>query len=341
MRFASPENLILLGLVLILALFYIWAISRKKKLLARFGDLFLIMKNAPYISFARQGGKATLMIAAVFFVILALSRLQCGTHMEMMRREGIDIIIAIDVSNSMLAEDMKPNRIIKARQEVRGILDRLQGDRIGLVAFAGEAFIQCPLTLDYSAAEIFLDVVDVGLIPRQGTAIGEAIRKSIEGFETLEKKHKVLILLTDGEDHNTDPLGAAEAAREEGIKIYPIGIGSPNGEPIPVTNRKGEKMGYKKDEKGEVIVTRLDEITLQKVALTTGGRYYRATPGEMELDKVYDDISKMEKKELEGKLLMQYEDRFQYPLALGLFLIALEFFISERSRRKKMIEVKS
>jgi len=334
MKFATPENLIFLVLVLVLIVFYIWSIGRKKRLLARFGDMLLLLKNAPYISFARQGGKAAMLIGAVLFMVLTLSRLQCGTHMEMMRREGIDLVVAIDVSSSMLAEDMKPNRIAKARQEVRGILDRLQGDRIGLVAFAGEAFIQCPLTLDYSAAEIFLDVIDVGLIPTQGTAIGTAIRKSSEAYETKERKHKVLILLTDGEDHDTDPVAAAETAREEGIKIYPIGIGSPVGEPIPQLDRKGQRVGYKKDKSGEVVVTKLDEVTLQKVAMITGGKYYRASAGEMELDKVYDEINQMEKKELEGKLLMQYEDRYQYPLLLAILLIVGEFFISEKTRLK-------
>ncbi len=336
MRFALPENFILMFLILFLVFFYIWAIKRKQKMLARFGDIFLLMKNAPNLSFARQGGKAAVLITGVVFLVLTLSQLQCGTHMEMMRREGIDLVITIDVSNSMLAEDFKPNRIGKARQEVRGILERLQGDRIGLVAFAGEAFIQTPLTLDYAAAEMFLDIIDVGLIPQQGTAIGDAIEKASESFVSQERKHKVMILLTDGEDQTNRAIEAAEKAREEGIKIYPIGIGSPTGEPIPILNRMGENVGYKKDRDGEVIVTKLDEITLQKIALTTGGKYYRATAGEMELDKVYEEISKMEKKELEGKLMMQYEDRFQYPLFLAILFIVGEFFISEKRKKKRL-----
>lgn len=336
MRFASPEYFLLFFLVLLLIVFFVWAIKRKQKMLARFGDIFLLMKNAPYLSFARQGGKAAILISAVLFLILTMAQLQCGTHMEMMKREGIDLVIAMDVSNSMLAEDFKPNRIGKAKQEVRGILDRLKGDRIGLVAFAGEAFLESPLTLDYAAAEIFLDVIDVGLIPEQGTAIGDAIEKASEAFVSKERKHKVLILLTDGEDQTHKAVEAAERAREEGIKIYPIGIGSPVGEPIPILNRKGERVGYKKDKNGEVIVTKLDEITLQKIALATGGKYYRATAGEMELDKVYEEISKMEKKELEGKLMMQYEDRFQYPLFLAILLVIGEFFISEKRKIKKV-----
>ena len=332
MRFASPESFTLLAMILVLAMFFLWSINRKKKILARFGDMFLLLQNSPSISFARQGGKAAILLIGVFFVVLTLSQLQCGTHMEMMKREGIDILIAVDVSSSMLAEDMKPNRIAKARQEIRGLLERLKGDRIGLVAFAGEAYVQCPLTLDYSVVEIFLDVIDVNLIPAQGTAIGDAINEAIKAFEGHERKHKVLMLLTDGEDQDTGPIEASEEARKQGIKIFPIGIGSPVGEPIPVTNRKGERVGFKKDKKGEVIVSKLDEVTLQKVALNTGGKYYRATAGEMELDKVYDEINKMEKKELEGKLLMQYEDRFQYPLFLAIILIVMEFFISEKRR---------
>ncbi len=332
MRFASPESFALIAMIFVLGLFFLWSINRKKKILARFGDMFLLMQNSPSISFARQGGKAAIILIGLFFVVLTLSQLQCGTHMEMMKREGIDLIIAVDVSNSMLAEDMKPNRLTKAKQEIRGLIERLKGDRIGLVAFAGEAFVQCPLTLDYSVVEMFLDVIDVSLIPSQGTAIGDAIKVATKAFEGQERKHKVLLLLTDGEDHNTDPIGASEEARKQGVKIFPIGIGSPVGEPIPVTDRKGARVGFKKDRNGEVVVSKLDEVTLQKIALNTGGKYYRASAGEMELDKVYDEIDKMEKKELEGKLLMQYEDRFQYPLFLAIILVVLEFFISEKRR---------
>jgi len=334
MRFAAPQYFLLLLSVVVLAVFFIWSIRRKKKVLAKFGDLFLLMKTSPNISFARQGSKAALLLLGIIFLVLTLSQFQCGTHMEMMKRQGIDLIVAIDVSNSMLAEDMKPSRISKARQEVRGILERLEGDRIGLIAFAGEAFVQCPLTLDYSAAEMFLDIIDVGLIPQQGTAIGSAIEKAQEAFESKEKKHKVMILLTDGEDQNESAVAAAEEARKQGIKIYPIGIGSSVGEPIPIYDRQGNRAGFKKDRSGEVVVTKLDEMSLQKVAMETGGKYYHATAGEMELDKVYDEISKMEKKELEGKLMMQYEDRFQFPLFIAIFLIVLEYFMSEKRKRR-------
>jgi Ca-activated chloride channel family protein len=260
--------------------------------------------------------------------------------MEMLKREGIDIIVAIDVSKSMEVLDVKPgpiSRLAKAKQEIRTLIttERLQGDRIGLVAFAGEAFIQCPLTLDYSAAQMFLDVIDSDIIPIPGTAIGDAIRKAMAGFNRQERKHKVLILLTDGEDHDTDPIGAAEEARKEGVKIYTIGIGNPEGEPIPIYNQRGERIGFKKDNEGNVVVSQMDDVTLQKIALTSGGKYYRASPSELELDKVYENIAKMEKKELEGKLLLQYDDRFQWPLAVALLFILWEVFIPERVRQMR------
>ncbi len=332
MRFESPINFIILIGVLLLAAFVFWALARKRKLLQRFGDIPLILKNAPYISFARQANKAAVLFLALVFVTLALARLQFGTHLELLKREGIDLMIALDVSNSMLAQDMKPNRLVKAKQEINAIVDRLKGDRIGLVAFAGEAFIQCPLTLDYSAARFLLNSMDNMSVSQQGTSLSAAMARATSGFEKLEKKHKVLLLLTDGEDQEGGVIEAAEEARKEGIKIYTVGIGNPQGEPIPILDRKGMQVGFKKDENGEVIVSRLDETTLQKVALATGGKYYRATAGEMELEKIFDEITKMEKKELEGTLVTRYDDRFQWPLLLAIILIVTEFFIPERKR---------
>lgn len=340
MRFFEPIYLLALILIPIIGMFLWWSISRKKKVLARFGDMPLIMRAASGISFGRQAGKGIMLLAAVLFLSLAAAKPQLGTHMEMMKREGVDIIIAVDVSKSMDAQDVKPgpiSRLEKAKQQIRSLItpDRLRGDRVGLVAFAGEAFTQCPLTLDYTAARMFLDVIDSDIIPTPGTAIGEAIRKGTQGFIREERKHKAMILLTDGEDHDTDPLGAADEARKQGIRVYTVGIGNPEGEPIPIYNKRGERVGFKKDADGSVIISKMDETTLEKIALSTGGRYYRASPSELELDKIYDDISKMEKKELEGKMLLQYDDRFQWPLALALLFIIWEVFIPERVRVQK------
>jgi Ca-activated chloride channel family protein len=335
MRFESPENFLILIGIVVLAAFVFWAIAKKRKLLQRFGDIPLILKNAPYISFIRQASKATLLVLALGFVTIALARLQFGTHLEVLKREGIDLIIALDVSNSMLAQDMKPNRLTKAKQEINAVIDRLKGDRIGIVAFAGAAFTQCPLTLDYSAARFLLNSIDNSSVSVQGTHIAAAIDRASAGFEKLEKKHKVLLLMTDGEDHQGNALQAAEEARKEGIKIYTVGIGNPQGEPIPVLDRKGNQVGFKKDENGEVIVSRLDESTLQKISLTTGGKYYRATAGEMELEKIFDEITKMEKKELEGTLVTRFDDRFQWPLLLAILLIVIEFVLPERKKPSK------
>jgi len=336
MRFAEPINFALLLLIVLVGLFVFWALARKRRLLNLFGDLPLIMKNAPYISFARQRSKALLLLLGLAFAILALARLQFGTHLELLKREGIDIIVALDVSNSMLAQDMKPNRLAKARQEIFGIIDRLEGDRIGLVAFAGDAFAQCPLTLDYSAARFLLGAMDNLSVSVQGTSVSSAIEMSGRMFDQRQKKHKVLLLLTDGEDHERGAVEAAEEARKQGIKVYTVGIGNPAGEPIPIIDRTGKQVGFKKDENGEVIFTKLDEALLQKIALSTGGKYYHATAGELELDRIFDEISAMEKKELEGTLVTRYDDRFQWPLFLAMLLVIGEFFVPERKKRREV-----
>ncbi len=332
MRFAEPLNFLILVGVLLLGLFAFWAIARKKKLLSLFGDLPLIMKNSPYISFPRQRTKVILVLLGLTFLAVSLARLQFGTHLEALKREGIDIMVALDLSNSMMARDMQPNRLEKAKQEIRSIVQRLTGDRIGLVAFAGEAFVQCPLTLDYAAAEMLLGVMDQNSVSVQGTSLSSAIEAAQSAFSQQEKKHKVLLLLTDGEDHEGGAVERAEAARKDGVKIYTVGIGNPAGEPIPVLDRKGNQVGFRKDDSGEVIVSRLDETTLQKIALETGGRYYPATAGELELDRIFDEISKLEKKELEGTLITRYDDRYQWPLLLALLFVVGEFFISERKK---------
>jgi Ca-activated chloride channel family protein len=332
MRFAEPYNFILLIGVLLVGAYMFWALARKKKLLQRFGDLPLLMRMSPYISFPRQRTKIILLILALGFVVLALARLQFGTHLELLKREGIDIMVALDVSNSMLAEDIKPNRLEKAKQELRSIIDRLKGDRIGIIVFAGEAFIQCPLTLDYGAAKMLLQAADNTSVSIQGTSIRSAVEATAKSFDPKEKSHKVLLLLTDGEDLEGGADKAAEEARTQGIKIYTVGIGLPTGQPIPIFNQTGQQIGFKKDENGEVVISKLDETTLQKIALATGGKYYNVTAGEMELDRIFDEVSKMEKKELEGTLVTKYDDRFQWPLLVALLLIILEFYVPERKK---------
>jgi Ca-activated chloride channel family protein len=265
---------------------------------------------------------------------VALANPQIGTKLEEVTRQGVDIIIAVDVSKSMLAEDITPNRLEKAKHAIGRFLDLLEGDRIGLVAFAGMAHVQCPLTLDYSAAKLFLSVIDPALIPQPGTAIGEAIKSATKAFNAQERKHKVLILITDGEDHEADPLEATKEAGQQGVIIYTVGIGSPQGVPIPEYNQAGSQIGFKKDRQGSVVTTKLDIYTLQKIAFETGGKYYLASSSESELDEIYDEITSLEKKELVSKQFSQYEDRFQIFLAIGFLLLVAEILIPERRKVK-------
>jgi Ca-activated chloride channel family protein len=334
-RFGFIHSLYLLLLVPGLIAFFVYAFRRKRKALALFGNLDLVKLLSASVSRRRQIGKAAILTSAVCFLVFALARPQFGTKMKTVKREGQDILIALDVSLSMMAEDIKPNRLEKAKHEIGTMIDKFQGDRVGLVAFAGKAFVQCPLTLDYGAAKMFLDAMDPSLIPTPGTAVGGAITRSVSCFSAQERKHKILILITDGEDHVADPIEAAKAAAKEGVVIYTVGIGSLEGVPIPVADERGYSTGFKKNREGGVVMTKLDELTLEKIALETGGKYYRATPGEAELNRIYDDILKMEKKSLSSKQFEQYEERFQGLVGIALFLLVLEVLIPERRRVKK------
>lgn len=334
-RFANQNYLYILLLVPSLLLFFVWVRHSKQKALERFGNPQLLEKLMLSKSPGRQNLKVTLLLISVTLFLVALARPQIGTRLEEVKRSGVDIFVAIDVSKSMLAEDIKPNRLTKAKHEVASLVEQLKGDRIGLIAFAGEAFVQCPLTLDYGALKIFLDIMEPGLIPVPGSAIGKAIEKSVESFVATERKYKVLILITDGEDTVEDPLKKAEFAEKEGIVIYTVGIGSPQGVPIPIYDSAGKQTGFKKDKQGNVVTTKLDQLTLEKIALQTNGKFYQATPEEMELGRIYDEIDKMEKKELSSRVFSQYEDRFQYFLSAALLLLFIDFVMPERRKVKK------
>jgi len=335
LRFENPELLYLLWGVPVLLAFLLWSIRYKTQLLKRFGNLDILEKLMRNYSRGRRNLKFVLLVLSYIFFVIALANPQIGTKLEEVTREGIDIIVALDVSQSMLAEDIKPNRLEKAKHEVGKLVDLLQGDRIGLVAFAGMSHVQCPLTLDYSAAKLFLSIMDIDIIPQPGTAIGNAIKTAIKAFITEERKYKVLILITDGEDHESDPLEAAKEAEQQGVIIYTVGIGSAQGVPIPLYDRYGNQTGFKKDRQGNIITTKLDVVTLQKIAYQTGGKYYLASSGEAELDEIYNEISALEKKELVSRQFAQYEDRFQIFLAIGFILICLEIVVPERKKVKR------
>lgn len=333
MHWGSSVYLNLLILIPFLIAFFLFVSAKKKRALALFGNKILIEKLSLSKSITKERWKKVLLIAVTGFLVISMARPQIGTRLTMTRRQGVDVIIAIDTSLSMLAQDIKPNRLEKAKLEIALLIDKLKGDNVGILTFAGDSFVQCPLTLDYNAAKMFLSIIEVGMMPRPGTAIGDAIRVATESFIKKERKHKVLILLTDGEGHETNPVRAAEEAKKEGVIIYTIGIGTKNGEPIPIVDENGRITGHKKDKGGNVVLSKLDDTTLQKIALVTDGKYYHATPSEFELDKIYDEISKMEKKELSNRLFTQYEDRFQYFLAVALILLCVEFAIGDRRKK--------
>lgn len=321
-------------IILLIILFKI-GFQLKKKLINNFGDINIIKKFSDNIDFKQYKNKTILIMLTIFLLFLTLARPQWGNKLTKIKRKGLNILVVLDVSKSMLAEDMKPNRLKKAKHQVNRLVNYLKGDRIGLLIFAGTSFLQCPLTIDYSAFQMYLDNININSIPVQGTALAKAMEKAIKSFPEVEKKYKVIILLTDGEDHQGNVLDIAEKAKEEGVIIYTIGIGTPNGDLIPIKNEAGSVAGYKKDKNGSPILSRLDEITLEKIALLTGGKYYQATETEFELKKVYNDIIKMERKMIYGKQFTQKEDKFQWFLFPAILLLIIEIYTKERKKRKK------
>ena len=325
-KFGFPEILYLLLLIPAALVFTYYGSRRRDRLLSRFAQPELVRKLSRSASAGRRKLKACLPILALFFLILALARPQFGNRIETVKREGQDIIVALDVSLSMLAQDIRPSRLEKAKLEIASMLDLLQGDRIGLIAFAGEAFLLCPLTLDYGAARMFLSAMGPDLISLQGTSIAEAVEKSLQAFEQQEKTNKILILITDGEDHSGRVSQAAEKAAEAGVIVYAVGIGSPAGIPIPLRESGG---GFKKDENGNLVLTRLVESPLMELAEKTGGQYFRAAPDQQELDTILSSIAAMDKKELSTRQVTIFDEKYQIFLALGLLILAVEFLIFE------------
>jgi len=336
MYFAFKQMLYLTPILLVfLLIVFVVAFRKRRKRLELFLDKKLIPSMVDPNTFKLKRLKALFLFLSFVFFFLALSRPQWGAKLEKVTRKGLDIIVAVDTSLSMAAEDFSPNRLEKAKHEISSLIDILKGDRIGILTFAGTSFMQCPLTMDYDAAKMYLDLVNFNSIPVPGTAIAKAIKTAIKSFNQKELKHKVLILITDGEDHVGKPVEEAQNAKKEGIVIYTIGIGSTSGEPIPVRDENGNLNGYKKDRQGNVVMSRLDETTLEKIALTTGGKYYHASSGELELKKIYEDIGKMEKKKLKSSMLNKYQDKFDWFLIPGLIFLLLEMFLPERTLRRK------
>jgi Ca-activated chloride channel homolog len=331
-RFANPDYLYLLLLLPAVILLYIINLIRKKKALKRLGDINLVSRLVPEMSRIRPAIKFIMQLVAVSALIIVLARPQFGSKIEDVKKQGVEVIIALDVSNSMLAEDIQPDRLTRAKQAISRLVDNLNNDKIGLIVFAGDAYIQIPVTTDYISAKMFLSTINPNMVPKQGTAIGAAISLGVRSFSPGEGKSKAMIIITDGENHEDDPVKEAEEATKTGIIIHTIGIGSTEGVPIPVIING--KKDYLKDADGNTVITKLDEEILKKIALSSGGNYVRASNSNIGLDEIFNEIKKMKKQDLESTMYTEYNDQFPIFAALAMLLLMADFIIMERKNRR-------
>ena len=333
LRYENSEWLFLLVLIPIIILVFIFSIRWRKKAIGVFGQLKLVYKLMPMASELKLRTKFILFSIAITALIIGIANPQIGSKMEEVKREGVDLMIAIDLSNSMLAEDLQPNRLMRAKQSISKLIDRLDGDRIGLIVFAGDAFVQLPITTDYSAAKLFLSTINTSIVPTQGTAIGKAIGLSIKSFDLKNDQSKAIIVITDGENHEDDAIKKAEEAEELGIFVHTVGMGSAEGGPIPIKNRYGRVTSYQKDKEGNTIITVLNEEMLKQIAQAGGGSYIRANSTQSGLNALFKEINKMEKKEIGSKVFTDYKDRFQWFIGLTIILLIIEIMIKGRKNK--------
>ncbi len=327
-RFANPEYLYLLAGAAALVALYLWSVFRRRASLARFGAALTLRGLMPDFSPRRERNKFIIFIAAFCLMTTALARPQLGSKLREVRRTGIEIMLAVDVSNSMLARDFEPNRLERTKYAIGRLLDGLQQDQVGLVAFAGDAYMQLPITSDYVTARSFVAELSTDMISRQGTDLSAAIDLAASSFSSQSEGARVIILISDGENHETDPIPAAQRAADKGIKIYAIGIGTPEGAPI----QTGEN-DFIRDEKGEIVVTHLDEQTLEHIALATGGAYIRSDNNSVGLKEIVDQINKIQKQNLKSAIFEEFNEQYRYPLGAALLLLFVEAFILGRRNR--------
>jgi Ca-activated chloride channel family protein len=331
-RFAHPEYLYALAVVPVLVILFIVMRLMKRRAWKKLGDPALIVQLAPSVSGGKPILKMILFCLAYSLLVVGLANPQIGTKLEEVKREGVDVIIALDVSNSMKAQDIRPDRLERAKQAISRFIDKLENDRIGIIVFAGQAYVQLPITTDFNAAKLFLSTIDTDIIPTQGTAIGAAIDLAMESFVGEDNKHKALVIITDGENHEDDAVEAAKKANEKGVVIHTIGMGSPDGAPIPVYHN-GVQVDFMKDQDGNTVITKLDQTTLEKIAAEGKGIFVRASSGDDGLETIMKEIGKMDKKAFGTKQFSNYEDRFQYFIGAALLLLILEFIISNRKSK--------
>ncbi len=334
-RFAHPELLYLLTVILLLIIFYIVMVNKKKKAIAEFGNPELLKLLMPLVSFKRDAWKFVMVLIALLFVIIGVAGPQFGSKLQQVKKQGVELMVVLDVSNSMLAQDIKPCRLEKAKMAISRMVEKLSDDKVGMIVFAGDAYVQLPITTDYSSAKLFLSNINTDIVPVQGTAIGAAIDLAAMSFTPESETSKAIIVITDGENHQDDAVAAARLAHEKGITIHTIGMGLEQGAPIP---EKGHPGQFMKDDRGNVVVSKLDEQRLQEIAKAGEGMYVRASNTNVGLSRLLDEVGKMEKTMLEEKVYTDYAEKYQYFILVGLFFIFVEFMVLSR-KNKHLIKI--
>ena len=329
-HFAQAQYLLLLLLIPFFFVVQALILKLRRRRLRKFGDEALVKQLMPSYAKARTWVRLVIFSFGFFFFVIGLSRPQIGAKLKEHETKGAEIMIALDVSNSMLAEDYSPNRMERAKLAISRLVDKLRDDRIGLIVFAGNSFVQLPITTDYVSAKMFLNSISTESVPVQGTAIGEAINTAVRSFSAQSEKSRAVIVITDGENHEDDPVEAAGQAAEMGIRIFTIGVGSPEGKPIPMD---GELL---KDKNGDIVVTRLDETVLQEVAKAGNGVYVRAGNSEFGLNPIIDDIRKMDDEKYNSIVFEEYDEQFMYFLGFAFILFVIEMLIGDRRSRRHL-----
>ena len=330
--FASPQYLWLLLLVPLFPVIYGIMRSLRRRRIRRFGDDTLVRQLMPSWSRSKGWVRVVLYSLGFFCFAVGLARPQMGAKLKEHETKGAEIMICLDVSNSMLAEDYSPCRLDRAKLAISRVVDKLQGDRIGLIIFAGTSFVQLPITTDYISAKMFLNSIDTGSVPVQGTAIGDAILTAAKSFSAQSEKSRAIIVITDGENHEDDAVDAARQAAELGIKVYTIGVGSQHGQPIPVN---GELL---KDSEGNIVVSRLDEGTLKQIAAAGNGAYVHAGTEEFGLAPIIDDIKKMEEEKYNSIIFEDFDEQYMYFFGAALLFLVLEMLVGERRHKRRLFE---
>ena len=328
--FASYRFLWLLLLVPLIPALYAVALALRKRRIRRFGDPKMVAHLMPHYSRAKGWVRIILFTLAFFFFVIGLSRPQIGAKLSERQTKGAEIMICLDVSNSMLAQDYTPCRLERAKLAISSLVDKLHDDRIGLIIFAGSSFVQLPVTTDYVSAKMFLSSIDAGSVPVQGTAIGDAIHTAMKSFSAQSEKSRVIILISDGENHEDDAVAAAKEAAQAGIRIYTVGVGSAAGQPIPVD---GELL---RDKDGNIVVTHLDEKTLRQIAEAGGGAYIQAGNEEFGLNPIINDIRAMEGELFSSVVFEEYAEQYMYFFAIALILLVIEMLVGERKNSRKL-----